>query len=406
MSNTLHDVLPREQVGPVTDERYEFQFHQAAVDALRVLDESDVICVYCEWHDDYVIEVSGAIAYRFHQVKTRSAKRGPWKLTDFFGHTRRAKKKRHEPPSDEESAAGNGVNKTDDAESSVFANMLEHLRTFSDRCAAVVFVTDAGIDSDFEKFIESAHSASTIDALPADARATLVKLEKGLRRLDSKISADEVWSFLQRFSVQQSFARFGDLRHFRILMADRIRELSEIDLRLTEAEKIGSELVSLVRSKSHVVLKPAPADLAVLRAKKALVIDDVLKVLSLSPAGYRALKKVGKEAVVALSKLQRLCQNSELPGDLIPDLCRLKSVWDSWWVEQRHILNRLDVIALKKAAGDALRLHAEGKLNFQALRDEARTLAQKFSGVLTATQPLSDEVVFGLMLAIAVEAEQ
>jgi hypothetical protein len=38
--------------GAKTDEAFEFQFHQAAADALDVLDDEQVACVYCEWHDD------------------------------------------------------------------------------------------------------------------------------------------------------------------------------------------------------------------------------------------------------------------------------------------------------------------------------------------------------------------
>jgi Cap4 dsDNA endonuclease len=78
----LHEVVPREQVGPATGERYDFQYHQAAADCLQVLDDTQVACVYCEWHDDYVIETAGVISYRFHQVKTRLASLGPWTLKD------------------------------------------------------------------------------------------------------------------------------------------------------------------------------------------------------------------------------------------------------------------------------------------------------------------------------------
>lgn len=215
-----------------------------------------------------------------------------------------------------------------------------------------------------------------------------------------------LFTFLKRFSVKRPIGSLEDLRGCRTLIAGRILELSEIDLRITQAEKIGVELVSLVRTKSHAVLNPAPEKVADLREKKGLVLDEILRVLSLSPAGYRALNSVGRPAVVSLSRLHRLCRESNIDEALIPDLCAIKSTWDAWWVEQRHLLNRLDILALKKEAGAALRLHANGVMNLNDLRNAARDLATRYSPTLTATHPLNDEVVFGLMLSIAVEAEQ
>lgn len=75
-------------------------------------------------------------------------------------------------------------------------------------------------------------------------------------------------------------------------------------------------------------------------------------------------------------------------------------------MEQRHLVNQLDFLLLKKESGSALRLHASGDLDLAGLRNEARALAQKFAPTFTSTRALTDELVFGLMLSIAVEAEQ
>ena len=48
-SQTLHQVQPREQVGAQTGAQYEFQYHQAAAEALSLLEGLGVGCVYCEW---------------------------------------------------------------------------------------------------------------------------------------------------------------------------------------------------------------------------------------------------------------------------------------------------------------------------------------------------------------------
>lgn len=52
----LHQIVPSEQVGAGTREKFEFQYHEAAADTLQVLDETQVACVHCDWHYDYVIE--------------------------------------------------------------------------------------------------------------------------------------------------------------------------------------------------------------------------------------------------------------------------------------------------------------------------------------------------------------
>ena len=54
----LGEVEPRERSGAGTAQRYEFQYQRTARATLTLLDDaSDHVCVYCDWHDDYVIEV-------------------------------------------------------------------------------------------------------------------------------------------------------------------------------------------------------------------------------------------------------------------------------------------------------------------------------------------------------------
>jgi hypothetical protein len=44
-------------------------------------------------------------------------------------------------------------------------------------------------------------------------------------------------------------------------------------------------------------------------------------------------------------------------------------------------------------------------MTFNDLRSQAKALATKYATAMAATPPLSEELVFGLMLALAVEAE-
>lgn len=56
----LGEIAPRraERAGADTGKRYEYQSQQTALAALTLLDDGRKhVCAYCDWHDDYVIEV-------------------------------------------------------------------------------------------------------------------------------------------------------------------------------------------------------------------------------------------------------------------------------------------------------------------------------------------------------------
>lgn len=394
MTAELHQVAPREQVGAQTGDRFEFQYHQAAADALQVLDDTQVACVYCEWHDDYVIESAGVASYRFHQVKTRAPSLGPWTLNEFFGIRRaKGKKPKNGPP--------NPATATTD---SIFGRLLDHVDKFGGRCEWFVFVTDAGINSDFETLLNSVRPTADFSELTGDVAAEFARLHAALSSAFPSLAPSELHSFLKRLHIRDALGKLGALKDCRTLIAGRIYDISEVNLSISEAQKIGADLVAAVREKSHRVLPTLPMSTASLRAAKGLVLDDVLRILSLSNSGYRELKQGGRDSVVALSRLHRLCKQSGVTDALIPELCRLKTMWDAWWIAQRHIVNVLDITLLKQESADALRLHIDGKMNFNGLRGQAKSLATKHAPVVTSSEPLDDEIVFGLMMTLAVEA--
>lgn len=389
----LHQVLPREQVGATTGDRYDFQYHQAAADSLEVLDDSRVTCIYCEWHDDYVIETAGASSYRFHQVKTRSASQGPWTLNEFFGVKRTlGRPKKGTSPS--------GTATTD----SIFGRMFDHVSRLGARCELFVFVTDAGITDEFKDLLASIRTGAV--PLPAASATELSKLFNALKTAFPSLAANDFLDFMKRLYVRDALGKLNNLKECRTLIGGRIYEMSEVNLSMTEAQKIGSALVAAVRERSHRTLDSLPATVAELQAAKGLVRDDVLRILSLSDTGYRELKSGGRTAVIALSRLHRLCKRSNVSEALIPDLCRLKTTWEAWWITQRHSVNPLDYLALKKECADAMRVHVAGGLNFGDLRLVAKQLAAKFIHVLTSTEPITEELIFGFLLSLAVEAEQ
>jgi hypothetical protein len=391
----LHENSPREQVGAVTGEKYEFQYHQAAADALQVLDDTSVVCVYFEWHDDYVIESAGVISYRFHQVKTRSLRSGPWTINEFFG----IKKARGRMPAKGPAKLA-AVDK-----SSIFSKLYDHVGRFGTRCGGFVFVTENVANLEFDALLRDTRAAKDHTRLVGNSLNEFQLLHGALVTAFPLITKEDLFGFLQKFIFQSAIGREGELRGARLQIAGRILDASEVDLKTSEAEKIGGDLVSLVRAKSHRTLNTLPGSREDLRTEKGIILDDVLKVIGLSASGYRELKVAGRSGVIALSRLQRILKRSGADDALITQFCSMKTAWDAWWIGELNNISRMDAASLKDASMKVLRLHVSGNLDFNGLGREAKQLSSKFSPILTSTTPLTPDLVFGQFLALAVETD-
>lgn len=380
----LHQVVPREQVGAQTGALYDYQYHQAAAEALSLLDDTQISCLYCEWHDDYVTETTANSAYCFHQVKTRQKSKGPWGVGEFFGLAR----KQGEPA------------KSD----SIFGRLWDHVLKFGDRCEMFVFVTDAGIDTKFQDLLTESAAGRQPDDLSQKPRKTFDRILAGLKPTFD-ISAEKLLGFLCTLRIQDGVGAVHDGKSARVLIAVRILEASEVDLKISEAEKIGADLVATVRDRSHRILKELPSTRDELRASKGIGIDNLLPLLSLSTEGYRELKAGGRDSVRALSRLHRLCRRSNVPDSLIPDFCRFKAAWEAWWIDQRHRIEQADYLALKGQCATLLRAHSEGNLPLDQLVAQAKALASTYATQLAASQPLTGELILGFIFSLAAEAE-
>jgi hypothetical protein len=385
----LHSVKPREQVGPQTGSQYEYQYHQAAAGALSLIDGTDTECIYCEWHDDYVTESAGGSLYTFSQVKTRARSRGPWTFSEFFGLGR----KRKDQPA--------LVTTTD----TIFAHMWDHTRKFGARCGRFVFVSDADVDASLSRLLLETKAAQVPAEMPAELFASFSDLQKALEKKFPDATIDSLFKFLSSLYVQEGTGTLRDLAGCRVLIANRILEVSEIDLLISEAKKIGADLVSAVRQRSHLVLPTLPQTAEELRAKKGLVIENVLRLLSLSTEGYVQLRSGSRESVVTLSRLDRLCRKNKVPDDLIPDLCRLKTEWTSWWIMERDRIDQTDYLALKAETADLLRVHSVGDMDFTTMVDQAKGIAEKHRVRLTSSSPLTKDLVVGMLIDLAVEVD-
>lgn len=70
-----------EDSGADTQDRYSWQHHCTAVDALRMAKDQSIRRIVCEVHEDYVIEYESGI--ELVSCKHREASSGPWKLTEL-----------------------------------------------------------------------------------------------------------------------------------------------------------------------------------------------------------------------------------------------------------------------------------------------------------------------------------
>jgi hypothetical protein len=385
----LHAHMPREQKGSQTGALYEYQYLQAAVASLDILNNpKSLVCVYCDWHDDYVVEEASTV-YLFHQVKTRTIARGPWDILEFFEIKRRKQggKNGSYPPA---------------SAKSIFAKMYDNYVRFGSRCQRFVFVIDNMINEEFSDLLADAQVATGPSNLNIGKDAFEL-IFAGVEQTIAGLTRQSFFDFLHRLEVREAVGKVNATRDGEHVLAGRIVDLSEIQVESEEARKIGAQLVSLVRRKSHAVLpEPPPQTVDSLRHQKGVSIDDLLEVLSLSRDGYEFLKSQGRDAILSVSRLQRLCRKRNTPDEIIKDMCRFKSQWDAWWLVERHRVEPTDAFALKNACLMLLRLHSDGKKELDEVVSESKSIAARFS-TLGTTSPLTDSHVLGHIFSLWVE---
>lgn len=388
----LHEKEPREQIGARTGVLYEYQYAQAAVDCLLLFD--DALCVYCEWHDDYVVEhgLAAAAVYRFHQVKTRKLSKGPWSLNELFGiHTGR-KPENQTAPTDEP-----------------FLHMLENALAFEHQCSRIVFVTNNDVDENVGALLEDVLAAQSLNDLPATSRKWFDCILVGHTKLYPSLDDATLFAVLRRFQVETR-GHPEERENALVALATRIAEVSEVDLLARQAARMGHDVVELVRARSGVILKPMPTNMTAdeLREKKAVLVDDLLKVISLSPEGYKILRESNDpDAVRHLSRLQRYCKTNDIGPELIEKICRFKADWDAWSIAERGRVNDLALLELHAECGNLLTAYAALKPGPERhlgwFIAEARDLAQRYGHRWQTILPLRAEEVLGLIFKTAAD---
>ena len=151
------------------------------------------VCVYCEWHDDFVIEIGDdPTKYLIHHVKARASSQGPWTFQGFFGVAKkRSSKAAKEPPT----IAGDAIAPL----------MLLHHRKFNESCAGVAFVTNAGVHPVLDGFLRELRNAGSLEAFAGDDRASFDHIAHAYLALDEPLasSPEELFHLLGGISIER-----------------------------------------------------------------------------------------------------------------------------------------------------------------------------------------------------------
>lgn len=386
----LGDVEPRERAGAQTGRKYEYQYERTARAVLDLMaDDSKHVCVYCDWHDDYVVETGQPLTrYIFHQVKGRKSSQGPWKFRDFFGvQLKKSGTPARKPPSVSADA--------------IVPRMLLHHRNFGENCAGLAFVTNAGLDVALAAFLQKIGNAPGLAGLPANVRIALNHVALAYQATTPPLVSPEndLFVWLKGLTVHAERGQLEDQDAALLELADVVDNYSEIELLQRQAKQIARDIVGLVRRKVAHSTTVVPASDEQLRREKGLVVKEILSVLSLSTQAYEQLKSgQGQDTIKTLSRLQRFCQKHGLTDHLV-QICEFKALWDSWRTTERHFVSSTDFMLLERRAHDLLKTN----LALDQAVAEAKDIAKQFRNV-TAT-PLTPEHVMGLIFSLAAQAE-
>lgn len=332
----LHEVKPREQAGRDTLERYNAQIRAASIACLSILEGKDVKRVFCEFHDDFVIEkvIASDIRYTFVQVKTKEKLREIWKLRDVFGILKRKSAKN--PQTDEM------------IRDSFIGKLLQHTINFGESCNEIVFLTNTHVDEDIENIIDdivsetfsNTHCKLIIDSF----NNCFISIQEDHEKLD----IDAIKQKLKKLKFETD-VEYIKSKHetFEILAKQKIFKFSEIELSHTEAKEILFSLLALVNSKSSVKINDCSSEN--IKKLAGIDIDDLLDVLSISKRAYYDFLDNGDEhALKSATVIERLLRKAGANDMEVDFFTRCKIKWDQWLRNNRHIISEFDYITIDR----------------------------------------------------------
>ena len=322
VSKLLHEVDPREQDGRDAVARFKAQYRAAAYQCLSILKGGEVDAVFCDLQDDYVVrrKISGVEKYDFFQVKTNNKKGFQWNLGQIYGINK---------------------SKTQDREKvkdSFVGKLMLHTIRFGDSCSTVNLQSN----KDFEVIVYDVEKAFIDEDVNQKHAKHFFCFFKDLQLEAQLLTDGEIKKCLAKLRLNGGSTLVEiDGGNYLALARQAILDYSEIDLQFIEFREIALKLLALVEEKS--VGRIGEISEQSIREKACIALDDVLKVMAISPSGYRYLVNGGDpNALKNVSIIHRLLKASGASPEMIDSLCKCKSDFDIWLSNVRHYVNELD----------------------------------------------------------------
>lgn len=333
----LGNIKPREQSGRDALARFRIQARSAALASLAILEGGDIDRVYCDMHDDFVVRINrnGLHYYSFYQVKTHSKKNHNWTLNEVFGLNSRIKDlSKHQNSSISNSFAG---------------RLLMHTVVFGENCEAVIFQTNINIDDLIEELVEDIRNGQFENKL---SNLLIERFSDCFLCPDDNI--EKIKSHLKKLKFDTDVQHIKlENNNFAAIAKEAIYQYSEIDLTHDEFKDILIKLVELVEKKSSGIIKELNSES--IETLSGISVFDLLEILSISKAAYKALIEGGDlSAVKNASIIQRTLNSTGASEDQIEYLSRCKIQWDEWFRNNRHVLPELKVMTIQNDLAEIL----------------------------------------------------
>lgn len=382
---TIEIVKPTEDVGRDTLSRYDMQFQAAAYAALQILEGKGVDCVYCDFHDDFVVRriVAGKPTYHFFQVKTKKKLNHQWSLNEVFAVKKKGQK------ADPESLK--------QVRESFGGKLLLHGIVFDDVCTEATLLSNVYFADDVVEAVEQLRGKVPIckaaDFLSANFSAIF--------SIAPTLSDEKAKDFLSKLSLRPAINYIDkDRDAFANAARSALYQYSEIDLTFYETKELANGLVDLVSRKSKAPL--AGVALADIGARVGVGLDDLLEVLSISRAAYDALLKgTEPKALKQASAIQRWLRSAGAGDAMIEFASQKKVDWDLWLRNARHNYSPLDLNQLLDKLDKLYAQWAKSGDGFPSLSQLLEDLVS--DPLLTRFSGLDRELLFGAIASVVVK---
>lgn len=382
---TIECVTPAEDVGRDTLSRYDMQFQAAAYAALQILEGQGVDCVYCDFHDDFVVRsiANGKTVYHFFQVKTKQKLNHQWSLNEIFAIKAKGQKDDLESLSKIRTSFG--------------GKLLLHGVVFDDACIEATLLSNVHFADDVVDTVDHLRGK-----IPAGKAATFLSNNfSAIFSIAPALPGEKVNDLLSKLSLRPSVSYIDkDRDAFANAARSSLYQYSEIDLNFYETKELANGLVDLVYRKSKVPLKEvAPADLG---TRVGVGLDDLLEVLSISRAAYDSLLNgTEPKALKQASAIQRWLKNAGAGDGMIEFASQKKVDWDLWLRNARHNYSPLDLNQLLDLLDKLYANWAQSGTGFPALNQLIEKLAS--DAFLTKFNGLDRELLFGAVASVVVK---